>query len=84
MAPWAGSPPGMAARDGTAFHLEMMGSMPKQADKCDAICMIADDQGDNDVTFVCQKPRNHEGLHEEKSAQDSGIVTVTWEFDFAE
>ena len=53
---------------------------PKDVDgECNARLKLADDFGDNPVTFRCGLKPDHEGLHEEGfDSAAGGWVTITW------
>ncbi len=56
-------------------------------EKCGATIEFSDNHGDNSITFVCQKQKGHEGLHEIKATttfNDEDVMqkfTLTWEHD---
>jgi len=56
--------------------------MTKTIDLCQAILRVADDQGDNSVTFHCQLAVGHPDMHKETNLRDDKhLVTVTWQGD---
>jgi hypothetical protein len=44
---------------------------------CKAMLRLADDEGDNPCTFLCNRKAGHKGLHRESSC--SGNVIVLWQ-----
>ena len=55
------------------------GQPPDVEGQCNAHLYIADDFGDNCATMRCQKPKGHDGLHQEVFRDDT--CTVEWEND---
>lgn len=55
--------------------------MSQKQQKCDARLSLADDFGDNPLTFQCELLMGHEGAHKEEFERDGSPVTITWYVD---
>lgn len=49
--------------------------------ECNARLYVADNYGDNHVTFRCELEPGHEGSHCQDILQNGGLISVLWEID---
>ena len=52
-----------------------------ELERCGDLLVVADDHGDNDCTFTCNREKGHAHAHREefpRPDKDSGRVYVAW------
>lgn len=50
----------------------------KKDGRCESFLQFYDDYGDNEITFHCELPLNHDGSHQETGLSCGKKYTVEW------